>query len=124
MRTAANIMTKNVVGIEPDATVADAVQKMKEFDVSSLLVRCDDAMHTWGFMTETDVIEKVVAQELDPTRVTVKEIMSKPVITVPPQASLQECASLLARADIRRVLVYDGKEFVGIVSSTDIFNAL
>lgn len=124
MRTAANIMTKNVINIRPDATVADAVQKMKEHDVSSLLVRCDDAMHTWGFMTETDVIEKVVAQELDPTRVTVKEIMSKPVITVPPQASLQECASLLARADIRRVLVYDGKEFVGIVSSTDIFNAL
>jgi isocitrate dehydrogenase len=124
VRTAANIMTKNVINIRPDATVADAVQKMKEHDVSSLLVRCDDAMHTWGFMTETDVIEKVVAQELDPTRVTVKEIMSKPVITVPPQASLQECASLLARADIRRVLVYDGKEFVGIVSSTDIFNAL
>lgn len=124
MQTAADIMTKNVVDIEPDVTVAGAVQKMKEHDVSSLLVRCDDAIHTWGFMTETDVIEKVVARELDPTRVTVKEIMSKPVITVPPQASLQECASLLARADIRRVLVYDGTKFVGIVSSSDIFHAL
>jgi CBS domain-containing protein len=50
--------------------------------------------------------------------------MSKPVITVSPKSSLQECAALLARADIRRVLVYDGKEIVGIVSSGDIFNAL
>ena len=50
--------------------------------------------------------------------------MTKPVITVAPTASLQDCAALLARADIRRVLVYDGKNIVGIVSSRDIFNAL
>ena len=54
----------------------------------------------------------------------IHEIMSKPVITVSPTSSLQECAALLARADIRRVLVYDGTEMLGIVSSGDIFNAL
>jgi CBS domain-containing protein len=57
-------------------------------------------------MTQTDVIEKVVARGLDPTSIRVHEIMTKPVITVPPNCSLQECAALLmARADIRRVLV-------------------
>jgi CBS domain-containing protein len=75
-------------------------------------------------MTETDVIEKVVAKQLDPGEIRVHEIMSKPVITVSPKYSLQECAALLARADIRRVLVYDGHEIVGIVSSSDIFGAL
>lgn len=124
MRTAADVMTKNVMDIRPDATVADAIQKMKEHNVSSLLVRRDEVMRTWGFMTETDVIEKVVAKELDPADIKVTEIMSKPVITVSPQASLQECAALLARADIRRVLVYDAKDIVGIVSSSDIFHAL
>lgn len=124
MKTAADVMTKNVVDIRPDATVADAIQRMKEHGVSSLLVRRDEVMHTWGFMTETDVIEKVVAQELDPTTIRVTEIMSKPVITVSPRASLQECASLLTRADIRRVLVYDANDIVGIVSSSDIFDAL
>jgi len=124
MKTAAEVMTKNVVDIRPDATVADAIQKMKEHDVSSLLVRRDEIMRTWGFMTETDVIEKVVAKQLDPASVRVTEIMSKPVITVSPRASLQECASLLTRADIRRVLVYDAKDIVGIVSTSDIFDAL
>jgi isocitrate dehydrogenase len=124
MRTAADVMTKNVMDIRPDATVADAIQKMKEHNVSSLLVRRDEVMRTWGFMTETDVIEKVVAKELDPADIKVTEIMSKPVITVSPQASLQECAALLARADIRRVLVYDAKDIVGIVSSSDIFHVL
>jgi CBS domain-containing protein len=124
MKHAVDVMTKHVVDIEPNATVAQAIDKMKQWNVSSLLVKREGDMDTWGFMTETDLIEKVVAKGLDPARLQVSEIMSKPVITVSPKSSLQECAALLARADIRRVLVYDGKEIVGIVSSSDIFNAL
>jgi len=124
MKTAAEIMTKPVVDIEPDATVAQAIAKMKENKIFSLLIKRDKRMDTWGFMSETDVIEKVVAKGLDLSAVYVHEIMTSPVITVSPNASLQDCAGLLARADIRRVLVYDGKNIVGIVSSRDIFNAL
>jgi CBS domain-containing protein len=124
MKTAADVMTKDVVGIEPDASVAEAIAKMKEWNVSSLLVKRDGGMHTWGFMTETDVIEKVVAHGFDPDQVLVSEIMSRPVITVSPSFSLEECAGLLSRADIRRVVVYDGEAIVGLVSSSDIFHAL
>lgn len=124
MQHAADVMTRHVVDIEPSATVAEAIDKMKQWNVSSLLVKRESDIDTWGFMTETDVIEKVVAGGLDPARLHVNEIMSKPVITVSPKSSLQECAALLSRADIRRVLVYDGKDIVGIVSSSDIFNAL
>ncbi len=124
MKTAADIMTPYVIDIEPDATVAEAIDKMRQSKVSSLLVKKDKGMNTWGFMTVTDIIEKIVATGADPAEVRVHEIMSRPVITVSPKHSLQECAALLARADIRRVLVYDGKEIVGIVSSSDIFNAL
>ncbi len=124
MITAVDVMTRHVVDIEPDATVAEAIDKMKQWNVSSLLVKRESDMDTWGFMTETDVIEKVVAEGLNPAQVYVHDIMSKPVITVSARSSLQECAALLARADIRRVLVYDGKEIVGIVSSSDIFNSL
>ena len=124
MRTAADVMTKHVVDIDADATVAQAVAKMKEGNVSSLLVGRKGPGDMWGFMSQTDVVEKVVAKGLEPQAVYVHEIMHKPVITVPPNASLQDCAALMARADIRRVLVYDGEDIVGIVSSTDIFNAL
>ena len=124
MKTASDVMTRHVVSVAPSASVAHAIDKMKERNVSSLLVRRESDMDTWGFMTETDLIEKVVAGGLDPESITVHQIMSKPVITVSPKSSLQECAALLARADIRRVLVYDGREIVGIVSSSDIFDAL
>ena len=122
MRTAADVMTKHVVDIEPGATVADAIEKMKQWNVTSLLVARKDATDTWGFMSQTDVIEKVVAEGLDPDEVQVHEIMTKPVITVPSNCSLQDCAALMSRADIRRVMVFDGQDIVGVVSSSDIFN--
>jgi CBS domain-containing protein len=115
-------MTRHVVDIEADATVAEAIDKMKQWNVSSLLVLRKSPTDTWGFMSQTDVIEKVVARGLDAKVVCVHEIMTKPVITVPPNCSLQDCAALMARADIRRVLVFDGQDIVGIVSSSDIFS--
>jgi len=123
MKTAADIMTKHVVDIEADATVAQAIEKMKQWNVTSLLVARQSLAETWGFMSQTDVIEKVVARGLDPAAVTVAQIMTKPVITVPPSCSLQDCAALMARADIRRVMVFDGENIVGIVSTSDIFDA-
>jgi CBS domain-containing protein len=115
-------MTKHVVDIEPEATVTEAIEKMKQWNVSSLLVQRRSPTDTWGFMSQTDVIEKVVAEGLEPSTVLVRDIMTKPVITVPPNCSLQDCAALMARADIRRVLVFDGQDIVGIVSSSDIFS--
>jgi CBS domain-containing protein len=122
VKTAADVMTKHVVSIEPDASVAEAIAKMKQWNVSSLLVKRKSAVDTWGFMSQTDLIEKVVAKDLDPEQLRVYDIMTKPVITVPPNCSLADCAALMARADIRRVLVFDGQDIVGIVSSSDIFN--
>jgi CBS domain-containing protein len=124
MKSAAQIMTKHVMDIAPDAPVAEAIDKMKRDNISSLLIKTEGGMATWGFMTETDIIEKVVAKSLSPAEVRVVDIMSRPVITVAPSYSLQECAATMARARIRRVLVYDGHSIVGIVSTSDIFNAL
>jgi isocitrate dehydrogenase len=124
MRTAADVMTRHIIDIAAHVTVSEAIERMREQNVSSLLVKPDSGIDTWGFMSETDVIEKVVAEGLNPAEVLVSDIMSRPVITVSPKHSLQECAALFARADIRRVLVFDGEEMVGIVSSSDIFKAL
>ena len=52
------------------------------------------------------------------------EIMSKPLITVSPGLALKYCARLFNAAGIRRAPVFDGKEIIGILSNTDIFNAI
>ncbi len=123
MKTAADVMTRNVVSIHPNATVAEAMQRMREKGVSSLLVEPRSDMDTYGFMSRRDIVEKVVAKGRRPEDCLVTDIMSKPLITVPPDCDLRDCAILMNKAGIRRVLVFDGQKIVGIVSNTDILEA-
>jgi CBS domain-containing protein len=124
MKTVQEIMTKDVATIDPHATVAEAIQRMRDRQVGSLLVEQVSPSDTWGIITQTDVVQKIVASGKDPERVEIADVMSKPVTTVRPDAVLPECARLMARDHIRRVFVFDGRKIVGVVSASDIFRTL
>ena len=121
---AVDVMTKGVISIEGSATVADAVRMMKEKKVSSLFVNRRGQEDAWGIVTRKDVVNKVVDPGKDPAEVKVFEIMSKPLVTVSPGLALKYCARLFNATGIRRAPVFDGKDIVGILSNTDIFNAI
>jgi CBS domain-containing protein len=110
--------------IEGSGTVADAVRQMKLKKVSSLIVNRRGIEDAWGIVTRKDIVNKVVDPGRDPSGVKVHEIMSKPLVMVSPGLYLKYCARLMHMAGIRRAPVFDGKEIVGILSNTDIFNAL
>ncbi len=122
--TAADVMTRGIVSIEGTATAADAVRLMKEKRVSSLFVDRRSQQDAWGIVTRKDVVNKVVDPGKDPAEVKVFEIMSKPLITVSPGLALKYCARLFNAAGIRRAPVFDGTNIIGILSNTDIFNAI
>ena len=124
MKTAQDIMTKDVAAIQPKASVAEAIRYMRERQVGSLLVEVVSPSDTWGIITQTDVVQKVVAFDKDPAHLRVAEVMSKPISIVRPTTSVRECARLMAREHIRRVFVFDGQKVVGVVSADDIFRTL
>jgi CBS domain-containing protein len=124
MKIAQEVMTKDVATIDPHATVAEAIQHMRDLQVGSLLVERLGLADTWGIITQTDVVQKLVALDKDPRQVEVVDAMTKPVTTVRPDATLHECARLMARDHIRRVFVFDGHDIVGVVSASDIFQSL
>jgi CBS domain-containing protein len=121
---AGDVMSKNIVCIEGTASAADAVRMMRDKKVSSLFVNRRGQEDAWGIVTRKDVVNKVVDPGKDPEAVKVFEIMSKPLITVSPGLALKYCARLFNAAGIRRAPVFDGKDIVGILSNTDIFNAI
>jgi len=121
---AADVMTEGVLSIEGTATVVDAIKMMREKKVSSLFVNRRGQEDAWGIVTRKDIVNKVVDPGKDPADVKVFEIMSKPLITVSPGLALKYCARLFNSAGIRRAPVFDGKEIIGILSNTDIFNAI
>ncbi len=74
-----------------------------------------------GIITRKDLINKVIDSEPSDQFVLVKDIMSRPIITVPPTMSVLASVKLMKRCNIRRVPVFDGREIVGILSNSDIF---
>ena len=124
MKTVQEIMTKDVATIHPHTTVAEAIQRMRERRVGSLLVEQVSPSDTWGIITQTDVVRRVVARDKDPAQVEVAEVMSKPISIVRPDTPLQECARVMGREHIRRVFVFDRQKVVGVVSASDIFETL
>lgn len=124
MYTVESVMKKPVVGIAATATVAEAIHRMHERGISSILVEPQTPGGPYGIMTKRDVLSKVVAPGKDPDRLRVADLMSSPVITIPPSTTLRECSALMLEKDIRRILVARGTEILGIVSDTDIFAAV
>ena len=121
---AADVMTKNVVYIDGNETVANAIELMKEKEISSLVVNRRGPEDTWGIITRKDVVSKVVSPGRDPYGVLVFEIMTKPLVTISPGLELKYCARLFNQTGIRRAPVFDGKEIVGILSNSNIFFAI
>jgi CBS domain-containing protein len=116
---AKDIMTTEVVTIEPSATVAEAVALMKEKGLRALIVERTNEEDAYGIVTETDIVYKVVAQGLSPQSVLVREIMTKPCIVVNPDLSVENVARLFALIGIRRAPVIR-ERLLGVISVTDI----
>jgi CBS domain-containing protein len=116
---AKDIMTTEVVTIEPSATVAEAVALMKEKGLRALIVERTNEEDAYGIVTETDIVYKVVAQGLSPQSVLVREIMTKPCIVVNPDLSVENVARLFALTGIRRAPVIR-ERLLEVISVTDI----
>jgi CBS domain-containing protein len=112
------IMSKPVVVIEENKTARKAGELMKKKRKGALVVvRKGKPV---GIITDSDLIRKVVAKNLKPSQVKVKEIMSKPLVTITPDESIIEASRKMKRSNIKRLPVVDGGRVVGLVSITDI----
>ncbi len=98
-------------------TVSGAAKLMRKNNVSSLLITEKDKYS--GIVTERDIINKVVAESLNPDDIKVGEIMSTPLITISHKESIEKAAKLMIKKEIRRLAVMDAETVVGIITETD-----
>jgi CBS domain-containing protein len=73
-----------------------------------------------GIITERDVIHRVVNAGLDPKRTSVGEVMSSPVVTITPEASIEKAAQVMVEKRIKKLPVLKNGRLVGIITVTDI----
>lgn len=119
MLKAADVMTKDVAMIRGSATVAEAVQLMKDKGLHTLIVDRRHEQDAYGIVTETDVVYKVTAYGKDPKRIRVCDIMTKPCIVVNPDLGVEYVARLFANTGIHQAPVIQGG-LLGVVSIRDI----
>jgi CBS domain-containing protein len=116
-----DLMNREVKFIKEEVSLLDAIRKMKEFGVSSLIVDSTSKADWYGIVTQRDLINKLIDPDPGAQHAFVGDVMTRPAITVPPTMSVLACVKLMKRYNFRRVPVSDGKEIIGILSNSDIF---
>jgi CBS domain-containing protein len=116
-----DLMEKNVVTVDSGTTVTDAIKVMLKSNVWSVVVVKRGLPE--GVVTERDLIRRCVAKGLVPDRLPVEKIMSSPLITIGPDATIREAMSLMVEKGIRRLFVVDDGKIVGRVTQGHLFES-
>lgn len=116
-----DVMVAKIVSINGLAVVSDAMSLMRRNKVKSLVVNRRDENDEIGLVLVSDIARLVIAPNRSPDRVNVYEIMSKPVLTVPPDMLARYAVRLLARFEVSRAVVVDhDRNPIGMVTLRDL----
>ena len=122
MTTSSDVMTKDPVCALPDDSVASVAQLMKKRDIGPVpIVEDQTSKKLVGIVTDRDLAIKVVAEGRDSHTTTVKEIMTKDVVTCRAEDRIENTLKAMSQNQLRRILVVDSDDrLVGIIAQADV----
>jgi CBS domain-containing protein len=109
-------VTYDVITASSDTVISDIATIMTENDISSVVIE-DEKVE--GIVTTNNIISKVVSKNISPQDISAGMVMDK-YVGVNSDASLNEASSLMIKNNCKVLLVFDGEEFTGILTLTDI----
>ena len=118
----ADIMSSPVITIGVDAKVIDAAKIMAGKKIGSIIIMEGD--RAVGIVTERDLLERVLGEGKDPSKVVMRDVMSSPLISIGKNTAILEAMRVMRRHDIRRLTVIEGEQLIGIVTERDILKAV
>jgi CBS domain-containing protein len=108
----------DVLRIDADSPVFEAVKQMVEAGVGSLLVT--EGGEISGIFTERDYLRRMTLEGRDDKQTSVREVMSSPLVVVTPDTEIDECMAVMTDRRIRHLPVVEDGDVVGIVSIGDV----
>ncbi|HET7344731.1 MAG TPA: CBS domain-containing protein [Nitrososphaeraceae archaeon] len=106
---AGDLIERNFATLHENANVVDAIRLMNDKNTSSIIVNPKDSEEPIGIVTERDILYRVVAESKDPSKTTLKEIMSSPILTINKDVLVNEAVSIMRKEGIRRLVVVTDK---------------
>jgi CBS domain-containing protein len=116
-----DIMTTDVVLVEPGMNMFDAAVLMGERHIGSLLIAGDQRPS--GIVTERDLLTRIIAANRDPKKVKVQDVMSPRLVTITPYISIKEAARTMIK-ERGRLVVLEDRNLAGIVTASDLIRSL
>lgn len=113
------IMTKTVVRINPEESVAVAARTLARYNIGALPV-CDGDGRICGVVTDRDLVTRCIAAGRQPSMTPVREVMTTNVISVRPDMDAGLAAQMMGRQQIRRLPVVENGKLCGMVSLGDL----
>ena len=118
-------MSSPVIVVDPDSSVKYALTLMRRRKIHSVVVAMSDKNPQYGIVTSTDIRDKIVAAGRSPAEMSVRDIMSGPIITGNPDWTLMQCSQVMQENHIHHLPIADESgALIGLISATDIFVAV
>ena len=109
-----------VVFVEPEQSVAEALNMMRRRYINSVIVQKSEKSPDYGIVTSRDISDKIVAENRNPKELKVMEIMSSPLVTVQEMMLIKDCAALMKEKHIHHLPVEnEAGQIVGMISASD-----
>jgi CBS domain-containing protein len=112
------LMSRKVVTVNVESTAFEAARDMLDHDIGCVLVT--DGRKILGVVTKSDIIREAVLRRLDPQKLNVETVMSKPAITIDSSKSLAEASEMMSKHNITKLPVVEKGDLVGIITSSDL----
>jgi len=116
-------MSSPVVSLDEEAPSNKIANIMDKNDLGCVII-INKAGKPIGIITERDLVLRVLTKNLKPDTVKAKDIMTSPLVTIEPDATISDAARRMSRLDIRRLGVLYKGNLVGVISSKDILGVM
>jgi CBS domain-containing protein len=116
--TLKDFVRRNIVELDGNVSVLEAAKIMKERDTENILVAMDGK--PTGMLTDKDVVYKVTAEDLSPSKTKLKQVMSTPITGAPSDTPVNDALRIMAARHIQRIVVTEDGKPIGIVSHRSI----
>ena len=117
-----NRSSSTTVLVAPTDNVYRALQLMAENNIGAVMICEENQMQ--GIFTERDYCRKIILMGRSSLNTPIQDIMTKKMITVKPEQSLEECMELMTKYHIRHLPVQENENLVGVVSMRDVMEAI
>ncbi len=125
MRTVQQLLDEkghDIQSVHPDESVFDAIQKLANANIGSLIVVEDD--RPVGIFTERDYARSVILKGKSSPTTPVKDIMTTRVVYAQPDQTVEECMAVMTDKHIRHLPVMDGEKLIGMISIGDLVKSI